>query len=244
MILMPPKFVAFDLETTGLNNQKDEIIEIGAVKFTVETKNGKVVPKLLGELETFVKPNMMIPAEASAVNHIYDSDVQDAPAVGDAIKKFTEFCGQSSILLAHNANFDASFLRVAFPAPRRNQHEDRIRQDAPRRLRLPDAHGSVRGPAPPPLQRERLGNGQHHEEHGKVQGHSPVHQQVIFQKKNSNACGHSFVRIFCYKRQKPGGACLKKVCAKKRTAPEGAAFKISSDLEKTYAFSATTQTLT
>ena len=114
MILMPPKFVAFDLETTGLNNQKDEIIEIGAVKFTVETKNGKVVPKLLGELETFVKPNMMIPAEASAVNHIYDSDVQDAPAVGDAIKKFTEFCGQSSILLAHNANFDASFLRVAY----------------------------------------------------------------------------------------------------------------------------------
>ena len=111
---MPPKFVAFDLETTGLNNQKDEIIEIGAVKFTVETKNGKVVPKLLGELETFVKPNMMIPAEASAVNHIYDSDVQDAPAVGDAIKKFTEFCGQSSILLAHNANFDASFLRVAY----------------------------------------------------------------------------------------------------------------------------------
>ena len=33
---MPPKFVAFDLETTGLNNQKDEIIEIGAVTFTVE----------------------------------------------------------------------------------------------------------------------------------------------------------------------------------------------------------------
>ena len=115
MILMPPKFVAFDLETTGLNNQKDEIIEIGAGKFTVETdKTGKVVPKLLGELETFVKPNMMIPAEASAVNHIYDSDVQDAPVVGDAIKKFTEFCGQSTILIAHNANFDASFLRVAY----------------------------------------------------------------------------------------------------------------------------------
>ena len=57
---------------------------------------------------------MMIPAEASAVNHIYDSDVQDAPVVGDAIKKFTEFCGQSTILIAHNANFDASFLRVAY----------------------------------------------------------------------------------------------------------------------------------
>lgn len=85
MILMPPKFVAFDLETTGLNNQKDEIIEIGAVKFTVTVEKGRVVPKLEKEFETFVKPNMLIPAEASNVNHIYDKDVQDAPAVGEAI---------------------------------------------------------------------------------------------------------------------------------------------------------------
>lgn len=111
---MPPKFVAFDLETTGLNNQKDEIIEIGAVKFSVTVEKGRVVPKLEKEFETFVKPNMLIPAEASNVNHIYDKDVQDAPAVGDAIKSFTAFCGQSSILIAHNANFDASFLRVAY----------------------------------------------------------------------------------------------------------------------------------
>lgn len=111
---MPPKFVAFDLETTGLNNQKDEIIEIGAVKFTVTVEKGRVVPKLEKEFETFVKPNMLIPAEASNVNHIYDKDVQDAPAVGDAIRNFTAFCGQSSILIAHNANFDASFLRVAY----------------------------------------------------------------------------------------------------------------------------------
>jgi len=111
---MPPKFVAFDLETTGLSNQKDEIIEIGAVKFSVTVDKGRVVPKLEKEFETFVKPNMMIPAEASNVNHIYDKDVQDAPPVGEAIKKFTAFCGQSSILIAHNANFDASFLRIAY----------------------------------------------------------------------------------------------------------------------------------
>lgn len=114
MIALPPKFVAFDLETTGLLCQKDEIIEIGAVKFTVETKAGRVVPKLLAEFETFVKPNMLIPAEASSVNHIYDKDVENAPPVGECLKKFTAFCGQGSILLAHNANFDASFLRAAY----------------------------------------------------------------------------------------------------------------------------------
>jgi len=114
VIALPPKFVAFDLETTGLDNKKDEIIEIGAVKFTVETKAGRVVPKLLSEFETFVKPNMLIPAEASSVNHITDAMVENAPPVGDCLKKFTAFCGQGTILLAHNANFDAGFLRVAY----------------------------------------------------------------------------------------------------------------------------------
>lgn len=115
MITLPPKFVAFDLETTGLNNQKDEIIEIGAVKFTVLTDaKGRVVPKNLGEFNMLVKPNMLIPAEASSVNHITDAMVENAPPVGECLQKFTNFCGQGSILLAHNANFDSSFLRVAY----------------------------------------------------------------------------------------------------------------------------------
>ena len=111
MIALPPKFVAFDLETTGLVNRKDEIIEIGAVKFTVEVKNGRVVPKLISEFDTLVKPNMLIPAEATNVNHITDKMVENAPPVGEALKQFTAFCGPGSILLAHNANFDAMFMK-------------------------------------------------------------------------------------------------------------------------------------
>ena len=93
MIALPPKFVAFDLDTTGLVNRKDEIIEIGAVKFTVEVKNGRVVPKLISEFDTLVKPNMLIPAEATNVNHITDKMVENAPPVGEALKQFTAFCG-------------------------------------------------------------------------------------------------------------------------------------------------------
>ena len=108
------KFVAFDLETTGLSSQKDEIIEIGAVKFTVKVENGQVVPQKIKDFQTFVKPNMMIPAEATRVNHITDAMVENAPAVADCLRQFTAFCGQDTILVAHNADFDAGFLKVAY----------------------------------------------------------------------------------------------------------------------------------
>ena len=108
------KFVAFDLETTGLSSQKDEIIEIGAVKFTVKVENGQVVPQKIKDFQTFVKPNMMIPAEATRVNHITDTMVENAPAVADCLRQFTAFCGQDTILVAHNADFDAGFLKVAY----------------------------------------------------------------------------------------------------------------------------------
>ncbi len=108
------KFVAFDLETTGLTAQKDEIIEIGAVKFTVESVDGIIRPKKLTEFQTFVRPNMLIPADASKVNHITDDMVENAPPIADALRRFTGFCGLDTILTAHNADFDAGFLRVAY----------------------------------------------------------------------------------------------------------------------------------
>lgn len=108
------KFVAFDLETTGLVPQKDEIIEIGAVKFTVKVENGQVVPQKIKDFQTLVKPNMMIPAEATRVNHITDKMVENAPAVADCLRQFTAFCGQDTILVAHNADFDTGFLKEAY----------------------------------------------------------------------------------------------------------------------------------
>lgn len=108
------KFVAFDLETTGLAREKDEIIEIGAVKFTVEEQAGKIKPKLLKTFQTLVKPSMLIPEAATKVNNITNQMVEDAPSLLDCLRKFTAFCGQDTILVAHNADFDSGFLRLAY----------------------------------------------------------------------------------------------------------------------------------
>lgn len=94
-------FVAFDLETTGVNPVSDYIVEIGAVKFS-----GCNAIEGFGQL---INPGIAIPHEASSVNGITDDMVADQPVIQDVLSKFADFCGELP-LVAHNAPFDFKFL--------------------------------------------------------------------------------------------------------------------------------------
>jgi DNA polymerase-3 subunit alpha (Gram-positive type) len=98
------EFVAFDLETTGLNADTDRITEIGAVLI----KGGKI----LDRFQTFVDPEIPIPYEITRLTGIKDSDIKDAPKESEAVKSFLSFAG-GRILAAHNADFDMGFIAAA-----------------------------------------------------------------------------------------------------------------------------------
>ncbi|MGL1936376.1 MAG: 3'-5' exonuclease [Fibrobacterales bacterium] len=104
-------FVAFDLETTGLDAARNKIIEVAGVKFTLEVKKDTIIAKTIGTYESLVKPTMHIPEEATQINGISNEDVEDAPGITGVLADFTKFCGISTILVAHNASFDARFLQ-------------------------------------------------------------------------------------------------------------------------------------
>ena len=98
------EWVALDIETTGLSEKSDEIIEIGAVRFTSK--------ETLDEYQTFVNPNRQIPRFITDLTGITQSDVTRAPTVFEIGREFSDFVSGAT-LIAHNAAFDLGFLRAS-----------------------------------------------------------------------------------------------------------------------------------
>lgn len=94
-------YVVFDIETTGLSQSYDEIIEIAACK----VYQGGIVDSF----EVFVNPKMHIPEKITDLTSITDDMVASAGTIEAVLPKFMEFC-KGSILVAHNAKFDVGMI--------------------------------------------------------------------------------------------------------------------------------------
>jgi len=96
------EFVAFDLETTGLDNTKDRITEISACRF--------VGGEFSKEFSTLVNPEIPIPKDIISLTGISNQMVIDAPLISDVMPDFINFIGNTP-LVGHNIDFDYSFIK-------------------------------------------------------------------------------------------------------------------------------------
>jgi predicted DnaQ family exonuclease/DinG family helicase len=99
------EFISFDLETTGLNEKTDQIIEISAYRFV----NGEPVD----EFNSLINPEMSIPAFITDLTSISNEMVEDAPKIQNVLPKLLKFLGKTPIV-GHNVNFDLTFIDENF----------------------------------------------------------------------------------------------------------------------------------
>lgn len=98
-----PSIVALDIETTGLDKNKDAIIEIGAVRF-----NNR---RIEDEYQTLVNPGRGIPEFITGLTGITNAMVYNAPSFEEIAPGLLEFVADLPIL-GHNVSFDVGFLRA------------------------------------------------------------------------------------------------------------------------------------
>ena len=104
--LLEETYVIFDLETTGLSPKTgNSIIEIGAVRM----KNHAVIERF----DELINPGIPLDPEITKITNITDEMLQGKRTEEEVVKEFIEWVGED-ILVAHNASFDLSFLKMAF----------------------------------------------------------------------------------------------------------------------------------
>lgn len=104
--LLDETYVVFDLETTGLNPKDgNSIIEIGAVR----VKNNEIVDRF----DELIDPGVKLSEEIIKITNITDEMLVGKPKEEEIVRKFIAWAGED-ILVAHNANFDLSFLKMAY----------------------------------------------------------------------------------------------------------------------------------
>jgi DNA polymerase III epsilon subunit family exonuclease len=112
--------IAFDLETTGISSFVDRIVDIGAVQF-------RAADSSIVTFEQLVDPQQNIPPVVTAIHGITDEDVVGQPIIAEVLPAFDKFIGAGdTVLVAHNAPFDCSFLAAAYTASDRRPPSNRI----------------------------------------------------------------------------------------------------------------------
>ena len=98
------RYIVLDLETTGLDPDNDEILEVGMVR----VESGDMCERY----SQLFKPSGPIPLSITHLTGIRNEDCQNQPAFDEKATEILTFLDTEWIIM-HNADFDLSFLRKA-----------------------------------------------------------------------------------------------------------------------------------
>lgn len=103
--------VLYDVETTGLNAEKDKVIQLSGIKFRIE--GGKSVE--IARFDKYINPEIPIPPKITEITGITDDMVFDKQTEKELFPEIAEFFGVSNVISGYNvAKFDNRFIANMF----------------------------------------------------------------------------------------------------------------------------------
>lgn len=98
------KFVCIDCETTGLDIQKDRIIEVAITTFTLS--------EIIDSFESLIDPECAIPESSTAIHHITSEMIVGKPKIVAVLPTILQMIGKS-IIVGHGIKFDVDMVANA-----------------------------------------------------------------------------------------------------------------------------------
>jgi DNA polymerase-3 subunit epsilon len=101
------------VETTGLDIETDEVIELAILPFEYDTKSGAILKICTDDgLFAYREPTIVIPPEVQAVHGISAEDVKGATIAPETLAAILK---SVQIIIAHNAAFDRPMAEKHWP---------------------------------------------------------------------------------------------------------------------------------
>ena len=113
------RYVVVDTELTGLDENRDSIVSIGAVRMA----GGKI--DIGDTFYRLVSPRTELTAASVVIHEITPSDVVMSPVIEPVLKDFLEFCG-ADVLVGHFISIDLSFLNREMRRLRKTPIRNRV----------------------------------------------------------------------------------------------------------------------
>ena len=98
-------FAFIDVETTGLSPQTSRVCEVALISFQGDNR--------VNHFSSLINPGFAIPPEVSKIHGITDDMVRNSPSFGALAPRLIDAI-EGSVIVAHNADFDLSFLKMEF----------------------------------------------------------------------------------------------------------------------------------
>jgi DNA polymerase-3 subunit epsilon len=103
--ILQEKFICIDVESTGLDLEKDRICEVGAIQFSLEEE--------FDSFESLIDPEIVIPQEVIEIHHITNEMCKDKPKIIEVLPRINDMC-KNHVIVGHGIEYDISMLKNAF----------------------------------------------------------------------------------------------------------------------------------